>query len=1474
MYEGRNQLQGDTFKNLDRSNLKVMTPRKYNISAVSVNIWFNKYGDHDHDGMMYIRDEYKDILKYVRNVQKYYFDNKTATELPPDLIKERNKLIDDFEISGDINRISEWLPKTRKEINHPHPLIVPLVLRAAKGDTIEISLTNELSKPENESEFREVGIHLVGPGTDDDSDGSDIWGNSSSLVAHGSTRTFRWKCEHEGVFVFHDAGDFRGDENGTNVHGLFGALVVEPEGSRWTDPENKSLPLNSGLYADVHQTTKIAKKKPPFPNRDNPNPAALTKAHPENEKSSFREFVIFIHDEPHWVPPHQQLQQNPCDPVLSQEEVAHEHTAGSLMPISYRAEPMISRERKLWKMMEDGLIDPNNIVVNEEQHHSCWLFGEPATPVLKAYLGDPVRIRLVHAGVKETHVFHLHVYEWNAVASNPDTNIIDAITISPQTAHTIIPFYGAGNRQMVPGDVIWHCHLYPHFHHGMWGIFRTFDRLQNGKAGKRFNGDTGVEMSEAQFNALTDKQKNRSARQLGFYPDGTPINNLEPLPDREPPPPQDLANKKLGYPHFISGEYGQKSFNPPWHKPKVEADEEGWIVDEYDYREPTQLELNAFNIDPKPGELYTAFPHNDSGKSIHIDEHTGNKLKPSATVKNDVEVLMTPIKYNDDGWWDPHGHLFALKGHNIRTFSEVVHETLHHAIRSKKRRASMLTDFQAKSLVEIEGLTIEPTEQNPLFFRCNKTNVMQLTLHNRLERQIAATPFDSAWYKGKEKNCTKFAKYKGECGLHVHIVKFDPIACDGASTGWNYMSAPQIGKKMVYRWWADEEFGTIFTHDHCFANFRQKHGLFAALLVEPENATFHNPYDHNDKIIDGTEAVIKHSENGVKREYREFCFGNGDWVPLFKLPNEPHRVEDKGQIHKVVHEETPNFIAQAPYLAHETQAEVNIIYGIPIEPPNHPDSHDDNGVFGINYKCEPLAERPNDPSEWFNSKEFVLVEGKNGAKNKMQKYGDPATPIFNTLAGDPIRLRLVQGSHEEQHSFQIHGMRWQRFWKDKNSPLRNQQTLGISEAFSFDVHEGINHNYAAGDYLWKYASSEDLWLGTWGFIRAFNRDSKDEKKPLPLSVKIQAAKIVHPSMSECRQFKVQAIPRHIHYNSAVSDPFGLVYQLIETAAPNDDFKPVPPSLEPMVLRCRKGEWLAVEVINEIPEKNEAEPMAPQLPHDDAERKVSNKVSLHADMLHYDVKTQDGSNVGTNSNSTIENGERRIYFWKADEEATVLLQDMADFRNHRHHGLIGAIIVHPENTTPHKVADENSTADIAPKNITWYGARVTLVKKDKSKTEDQVLFLQDGLRYYLHGNPVLPIGDIPGDPGEGLPDTEDQGLKGFSYKSEPNSHARGYNFEPATPTIKVKTEANVQLHLMGACDKPRNHSFTIHGHSWKEWDYLNNTSPQTSSEGGITSGFVKTYKFTANCKKGSYMYRTGVLKYAVEQGLWGILKVTD
>ena len=1527
-----------------------MATLRYDITAISVTLWFNKYGDHDHNGKIFILSKYKDILGYLKRVQ---VSADTRAQEKQNLAELRQELACRYGLEDDPLRKEAWLPATAAAAKQPHPLIVPLVLRGSLGDTLEIHLENQLEE-DGEKGPCHVGLHLVGPGGESAAnDGSHVGDNSSSLVPPGERRVYTWQAQHEGVFVFHDAGDFRGTEAGTNAHGLFGALVVEPPGSRWSDPETghdlihpitKEI-LGTGLYVDVHQRSRAElgrRAQAPFPHAYNTD--SLTQEYPE-PKASFREFVIFIHDEPEWAAPHRRLESNPCEKdAANQEQLAHAHTAGTLMPISYRAEPMISRERELWRRIKAGEVDPNNIVVNEEQHHSSWMFGDPQTPILKAYLGDPVRIRLVHAGVKETHVFHLHVYEWHVIPYRRESNTIDAITISPQTAHTFIPLYGAGNRQMVPGDVIWHCHLYPHFHHGMWGIFRTFNTLQAGIGGAYFHGETGEVLQhdhpllaplprEGFSPAL--RERRRLLRRLGHYPDLTPIQRLVPLPDREPPPEPTPLHP--GFPLWLAGEVHQKSYTPPWHKPRGEASQDGWDVFAYDYRDPTPLELAAFNRDPRPGELFTTFPYPDRPTTLHRDAVTRDGLEASATVAHTIDVLMTPLAYNDYGWWDPHGHLYLLADtpHGVPTFSEVVDRAYREALAETAHRYPCLGKQEREDLVGEQGLTLPATEQEPLFLRCNHTNVLELSLHNRLERYIPGTPFDSAWPKGIEHGCSIFESYRGECGLHVHIVKFDPIACDGASTGWNYISSPRFGKKMVYRWWADEEFGTIFTHDHMFANYRQKHGLFGALLVEPKHATFHDPQDLSRHILTGQNAVIAYEENGESKAYREFCFGNGDWVPLFKRASSsddgPHgravpvpsdswsglthpgleRDSRRGG-HGQEHVRGPGhggddsshhrgdccgpFQASALVGSHAHQHTLTLSYGKPLEPPPEPDAHGDNGVFGLNYRCEPLPERPRHPSEWFSSKSFLATEGSPWNPLRSTANGDPATPIFLTWPGERIRLRLVQGSHEEQHSFQIHGLRWRRFWKDPISPLYNQQSLGISEAFSFDIQQPA---YGPGDYLWKYASAIDLWLGTWGLIRSLD-PSQTPAERLPRLPGPRPALVgpAPPPLEECRRYKVVARHRTVPYGPALADPFGLVFELHDWAPPGEPWvggghDPVhaegssriqaedgnrggfPLNLNPLVLRCRQGEWVAVELFNDLPPALEVEPFAPEVPLEDPSRTVSNRVSLHADLLSFDVRSSDGSNVGLNPDTTVPNrGETddpilpsRTYLWHADAAVgPVGLMDMADIRNHRHHGLVGALVVLEAQWTP---MNEHYAE-------CWVGPRVRLQSAiDGSHEEEMVLLAQDGLRYFLYGNPKIPIGDpVDGDPGEEELDDEDQGLKGYNYRSDPSSHARGYAFTPSTPLVRVNPGDRMRLHLLGACDRPRQHSFTLHGHSWKEWPYLGSLSPWMASTSGITSGTINTFNVLVRSQVGDYMYRSGVLKWVVEQGMWGLMRVSE
>lgn len=86
--------------------------------------------------------------------------------------------------------------------------------------------------------------------------------------------------------------------------------------------------------------------------------------------------------------------------------------------------------------------------------------------------------------------------------------------------------------------------------------------------------------------------------------------------------------------------------------------------------------------------------------------------------------------------------------------------------------------------------------------------------------------------------------------------------------------------------------------------------------------------------------------------------------------------------------------------------------------------------------------------------------------------------------------------------------------------------------------------------------------------------------------------------------------------------------------------------------------------------------------------------------------------------------------------------MADFRHHRHHGLVGAVIIEAADAVPRAVgAGEGTAAAGAPP--AWHGARATVTRGGGS-FEEMVLFMQDGLHLYENGDPYLPLPDEPGE----------------------------------------------------------------------------------------------------------------------------------
>ena len=268
------------------------------------------------------------------------------------------------------------------------------------------------------------------------SDGANV-GYNPDTTTESSIRC-TWYADKEGVYLFSDMADTRSNEQGTNVHGLFGAIIVEAAGSTWLDPVT-GKPLDSGLFADIY------------------NPA----------KPAFREYAVFFHDE---LEIKTKDGGEPIDP--------HTGLPNGTTAISYRSEPMRNR------LPLDPHADHSDTA--EDISMSSWAYGDPAPPVLKAYVGDPatpllcsyvgerVKIRLLMPADKPRNIsFLLHGHRWKAQRGDPLSNDItvqgamsvgNVFNIEPERTNC------RGDYLYRSGSLRWDVES------GMWGIFRVMNR--------------------------------------------------------------------------------------------------------------------------------------------------------------------------------------------------------------------------------------------------------------------------------------------------------------------------------------------------------------------------------------------------------------------------------------------------------------------------------------------------------------------------------------------------------------------------------------------------------------------------------------------------------------------------------------------------------------------------------------------------------------------------------------------------------------------------------------------------------------------------------------------------------------------------------------------------------------------------------------------------------------------------------------
>ena len=663
-------------------------------------------------------------------------------------------------------------------------------------------------------------------------------------IAPGEKTVYRWKfplpkqgANPEGrrnthLFFSHGAPAGGEGNGGSLTHGLFGAVNVEPAGSRW---------YRSQVTHDVWQAAWKEKNGSRYLDYEARLPdglpalnllqarddggydlvygdlnALIVEKTPDRVKgtkdraASFREFTVVFHDE---------LKTFYADEF---RELDTEYSLSGVrdgFAVNYGSSglgAMLLANRK-------GIGPARDCVecAYEEFFLESWVNGDPAllpdyeddpSNVHHAYLNDRVIFRNLHAGPKETHVFHLHAHQWLAQDKETGT-YLDSQTIAPQQGFSYEIYYGgSGNRNKTPGDSIFHCHLYPHFAQGMWELWRVHDVLEDGS--RRLpdaelhgpDGASGTDPLTGQIAPLilADGSPVIDPATGKAKLSGTPIPAVIPLPDQAMPPEptylEDGVAAELdgfpGYPFYIAGKAGHRAPQAPFdiHEPA------GLVrhVIECTKDEPCEREVSG--ISPEEARdmgadevVAHALRRADFGvrlkkASIRLLPHDGTPLEkvamdfhsrgniPSRTPDGRPAGLAVnespprpgaPFANPCTGWvFDDDAFGQRTRRYHVSAIQTdlIVNRAGWH---DPQARINVLDEdvprFENKAT----------TKASPFFFRANSGDCIEFFHTNRTHEYLALDDF-------QVKTPTD------TIGQHIHLVKFDVTASDGSGNGFNY----------------------------------------------------------------------------------------------------------------------------------------------------------------------------------------------------------------------------------------------------------------------------------------------------------------------------------------------------------------------------------------------------------------------------------------------------------------------------------------------------------------------------------------------------------------------------------------------------------------------------------------------------------------------------------------------------------------
>lgn len=156
------------------------------------------------------------------------------------------------------------------------------------------------------------------------------------------------------------------------------------------------------------------------------------------------------------------------------------------------------------------------------------------------------------------------------------------------------------------------------------------------------------------------------------------------------------------------------------------------------------------------------------------------------------------------------------------------------------------------------------------------------------------------------------------------------------------------------------------------------------------------------------------------------------------------------------------------------------------------------------------------------------------------------------------------------------------------------------------------------------------------------------------------------------------------------------------------------------MRANAGDWIEITLHNFF-DTDRPIPYFdyPRVPLD-KKHKTSMRVSVNPQFLSYNPVCDSGINVDfNNQEQTVGVGESKKYLWYADKEyGSCIIQSFGDMRNHRYHGLFGAIIIEPAGATWYKNFSFAKTI---------YDEEAAIVAPGIVRFRECVVLVQNGIR---------------------------------------------------------------------------------------------------------------------------------------------------